>query len=414
MSLLLRILFYGAIAGTVTSTIYCGMVVAGAVRFARRKRREEQAPQDFLPPVSVLKPLHGTEPDLEENLRHIFEIDYPEFEVLFCARHARDAGLQMAQRIAADYPQIRTRFLTCGEPQFPNAKMWSMAALSKAAAYDTLVTSDADARVSRNYLRECVQELADPRNELASCLYVGRTSGGFWAQLDAVGKSVEMTGGILVADMIEGGTRFALGVTMVLRRGAFDKAGGYEDLGQYYAEDFVLGQRLAEQGYGVRMANYVVRLMVLPQGLRGSFRDQLRWMRSTRRSRPAGHLGTGLTYAVPFGLLGLAWGILAGHPLAGLLWLLATCANRWVMAAAVLWALEDEQAGKPTLIYPLRDLLGFAVWVASYMGDTMQYHGGAYSLGVGGRFEPVAPKVKPGSGANLPGGKLPGATARGK
>ena len=223
-----------------------------------------------------------------------------------------------------------------------------------------------------------------------------------------------MTGGILVADMIEGGTRFALGVTMVLRRAAFQKAGGYEDLGQYYAEDFVLGQRLAEQGYGVRMANYVVRLMVLPQGLRGSFRDQLRWMRSTRRSRPAGHLGTGPTYAVPFGLLGLAWGILAGHPLVGLLWLLAMCANRWVMAAVVLWALEDEQAGKPTLIYPLRDLLGFAVWVASYMGDTMQYHGGAYSLGVGGRFEPVQPKAKPVSGTDLPGGKLPGATARGK
>ena len=80
--------------------------------------------------MSVLKPLHGTEPDLEENLRHIFEIDYPEFEVLFCARHAHDAGLQMARRIAADYPHIRTRFLTCGEPQFPNAKMWSMAALA--------------------------------------------------------------------------------------------------------------------------------------------------------------------------------------------------------------------------------------------------------------------------------------------
>ena len=410
MSLFLRILYFGAVAGTVTSAIYCAMVLAGAVRFARRKRREAQAPMDYLPPVSVLKPLHGTEPDLEENLKRIFEIDYPVFEVLFCARHPSDAGLQMAQRIAAGYPDVPVKFLTCGEPRFPNAKMWSMAALSEAAAYDTLVTSDADARVSRDYLKRCVQELADPKRQLASCLYVGRTGGGLAAQLDAVGKSVEMSGGIFVADMIEGGTRFALGVSMVLRRGAFQKAGGYEDLGQYYAEDFVLGNRLAEQGYGVRMANYVVRLMVLPQGLRASFRDQLRWMKSTRRSRPAGHLGTGLTYAVPFGLLGLVWGLLTGHPGIGLLWLLATCVNRWVMAAVVLWALEDEQAGKPTLIYPLRDLLGFTVWLASYMGDTMQYHGGAYSLGVGGRFEPVDRKTKP----NLPGGKLPEAPVRGK
>jgi ceramide glucosyltransferase len=410
MSLFLRIVFYSALAGTVTSTIYCGMVLVGAWRFARRKRREEQTPVNFLPPVSVLKPLHGTEPDLEENLRRFFELDYPEYELLFCARHASDLGLLMAQRIATGYPEVRARFLTCGEPRFPNAKMWSMAALCEAATYETLVTSDADARVSRDYLRRCVSELADPKRDLASCLYVGRSSGGFAAQLDAVGKSVEMSGGIFVADMIEGGTRFALGVSMILRRDAFVKAGGYEDLGQYYAEDFVLGQRLAAMGRGVRMANHVVRLMVLPQGFKASFRDQLRWMKSTRRSRPAGHLGTGLTYAVPFGLLGLAWGLLAGHPGLGLLWLLATCLNRWVMAAVVLWALEDEQAGKPTLIYPLRDLLGFAVWVASYMGDTMQYHGGAYSLGVGGRFEPVVNKGKP----NLPGGNLPDAPMRGK
>ncbi len=398
MDLLQRTLFYSALTGTVTSAIYCGMVLVGALRFARRKRREERMPADFLPPVSVLKPLHGAEPDLAENLRRFFELDYPQYELLFCARHADDAGLQMAQRIAAGHPQVRARFLTCGEPQFPNAKMWSMTTLAEAAAYETLVTSDADARVSRDYLRRMVQEMADPQRELASCLYVGRTTGGLAAQLDAVGKSVEMSGGILVADMIEGGTRFALGVSMVLRRDAFAKAGGYEDLGQYYAEDFVLGQRLAEAGFGVRMANYVVRLMVLPQGLRASFVDQLRWMKSTRRSRPAGHLGTGLTYALPFGLLGLAWGVLAGHPAVGALWLLGTCVNRWAMAATVLWALEDEQAGKPTLIYPLRDLLGFAVWVASYMGSTMQYHGGAYSLGAGGRFEPVERKTKAKSG----------------
>jgi len=75
----------------------------------------------------------------------------------------------------------------------------------------------------------------------------------------------------------------------------------------------------------------------------------------------------------------------------------------------VLWALEDAQAGKPTLIYPLRDLLGFAVWVASYMGDTMEYHGGRYSLGVGGRFEPVQRKGKAGSA----GGVGPDARLRG-
>src|ERR1700679_898146 len=117
MSLFLRIVFYSALAGTVTSTIYCGMVLVGALRFARRKRREEQTPVDFLPPVSVLKPLHGSEPDLEENLRRFFELDYPEYELLFCARHAEDTGLRLAERIAAGYPKVRSKFIICGEPQ---------------------------------------------------------------------------------------------------------------------------------------------------------------------------------------------------------------------------------------------------------------------------------------------------------
>jgi len=401
MNLLLRILLYAALTGTFTSAIYCALVLAGAVRFARRKRREESAPAEFLPPVSVLKPLHGTEPDLEENLHRFFQLDYPEYELLFCARHETDTGLQLAKRIAAQYPKLRARLLVCGEPQFPNAKMWSLAVLADAAAHDILVTSDADARVSPDYLRRMVQELAQPERELASCLYVGRTTGGFAAQLDAVGKSVEMSGGIFVADMVERGTRFALGVSMVMRRDSLQKAGGCEDLGQYYAEDFVLGNRLANAGYGVRMANYVVRLMVLPQGLRASFRDQLRWMKSTRRSRPAGHLGTGLTYAVPFGLAGLLWGLCTGHFIAGLLWLLATCVNRWLMAAVVLWALEDESPAKPIFIYPLRDLLGFVVWVASYIGSTTYYHGGTYSIGPDGRFERISPAAASAPAADL-------------
>ena len=387
MRWLARVLFGMAALGTASSTIYSGMVVVGAIRFGRRKRREDAADATYLPPISVLKPLHGTEPGLEDNLQRFFEQEYPRFELLFCARHASDAGLTLARSVAARYPAVPARFLTCGEPQFPNAKMWSLAALAEAASFETLITSDADARVEPEYLRRCVQVLADPAVDLASCLYLGQTGGGFAARLDALGKSVEMSGGILVAEMVERGVHFALGVTMILRREGFLRAGGYSDLGQYYAEDFVLGNRLAELRPGsVRMSNHVIRLMVLPQRFRESFRDQVRWMKSTRRSRPAGHFGTGLTFAVPFGALGLAWGVVTGSVGHGLLWLLWTAISRSAMAACVLWALGDGQPERSVALYPVRDLLGGVVWVASYIGSTMHYHGGAYELGPGGRF----------------------------
>ena len=332
------------------------------------------------------------EPGLERNIESFFEQEYPEFELLFCARHETDQGLQLAQRVGARYPQVDARYVTCGEPMpnFHNAKVYSLAKLDSVAKHALFITSDADVRVRKDYLLRMVQNLKDPMIGLASCVYLGTTDHGtkarFSSQLDAVGKSVEMTSGVLVADMLEG-TKFALGASMAVRKESFRVAGGFEELGQFYADDFVLGNRLAAQGVGVRMATHVIRLMVqdTPFGL--SFRNQLRWMQSTRRSRPLGHLGSGLTFAVPFGLVGLLWGLLSGHALLGLGCLLGMIFNRWLQAGAILRVLGDKGWLRGMLLYPLRDLLGSVLWLGSYGGDRFYYRGKIYRLKHGGRVE---------------------------
>jgi ceramide glucosyltransferase len=393
MSVVLHVLFYAAMVGSVTSTIYCGMVLAAAARFGLRKRREDRAPADFLPPVSLLKPLHGSEDGLERNIETFFEQVYPApFELLFCARYETDEGLQLARRVGARYPHVDARYVTCGEPmpKFHNAKVYSLEKLDSEAKNDLYITSDADVRVEPDYIRRLIQNLRDPHMGLASCLYLGtldnETQARLSAKLDAVGKSVEMTSGVLVADMLEG-TKFALGATMVVRRKSFQDVGGFGELGQFYADDFVLGNRLAEQGTGVRMASHVIRLMVQDTPFWLSFRNQLRWMQSTRRSRPWGHLGSGLTFAMPFGMMGLIWGLLTGHVALGLLWLAAMVVNRWLQAGAILRVMGDSGWLRGTLIYPLRDLLGSILWVGSYGGDKFYYRGKIYTLKDGGRVE---------------------------
>ena len=388
MRFVVQILYWVAAIGSVTSSIYCCMVVAAALRFGLRRRREKRAGADFLPAVSMLKPLHGTEPGMERNLETFFEQDYPEFELLFCARQETDEGLRLAKRVGARYPHVDAQFVTCGEPmpKFHNAKVYSLAKLDSVAKNDLYVTSDADVRVERNYLRQMIQTLKDPHVGLASCVYLGTTEGGFSSQIDAVGKSVEMSSGVLVADMLEG-TKFALGATMAVRRKSFQDVGGFDELGQFYADDFVLGNRLAKQGTGVLLATHVIRLMVQDSPFWLSFRNQLRWMQSTRRSRPWGHLGTGLTFAMPFGVVGLLWGVSSGHALLGLMWLAAMVLNRWVQSFAVLRALGDSNWLHGMLLYPIRDMLGSVLWMASYGGDNFYYRGKVYKLKDGGRVE---------------------------
>ena len=67
---MMNLLLVLSIAGIITSTMYALLVVAGAVRLAVRRRKS--LPGAFTPPVSLLKPLHGPEPDLESHSAELF------------------------------------------------------------------------------------------------------------------------------------------------------------------------------------------------------------------------------------------------------------------------------------------------------------------------------------------------------
>jgi ceramide glucosyltransferase len=379
-----------AVFGVTTSTVYSLMAALGAIRFCRRARASSA--RDFLPPVSVLKAVHGDEPDLEENLASFFEQDYPEYEILFCARQDSDLGLAAARRVAARFPRVKARILTCGEPPWPNARTFSLEIMRREARHPILVTSDSDVRVGPDYLASVVQPLADPRVGMVTCVYRGVTRHGLWAQLEAMGMSVEMTSGVLVAEMLEG-MQFALGPSMVMRQTTVEKIGGFEEVAQYYADDFVLGNWTATKaGETVALSTYIVEHHVLNADFKKSIAHQQGWATSTRFSRPKGHFGEVLTYAVPFGLLGMAALGATGHLALGLGLLAFTVMDRVLLCLLVAGCVvRDRAAARKAWLYPLRDLMGFCFWVRSYFGSRkLRYRGDPYELLPEGRLRKLA------------------------
>ena len=156
--------------------------------------------------------------------------------------------LTIARRVAARYPNIPASFFSTGEPPYINAKVASMELMEKSAAYDILVISDSDVRVTPDYLRAVALPFADARVGGMCCLYRGiAAGGGLWARLEAVGMSVEMTAGVLVARMMEG-MQFALGPTMAFRRETIRRMGGFKVTADYCADDFVLGNETYKLG----------------------------------------------------------------------------------------------------------------------------------------------------------------------
>jgi ceramide glucosyltransferase len=386
------------IIGTLSSTVYLMMVLVAARRYLRltkdQKRAAAATPDSKLPPVSILKPVHGVEPKLAENLASFFEQDYPNFEVVIGARDASNSALGVAREVCARYPHIPSRIVLSGQPTWPNAKAFSLDKMIADTRNNFLVLSDSDVLVERDLLRQLIPPLLNQENGAVTCMYRGVPAGDLASLLEGLGMSVEMPSGVLVADMVEG-MRFALGPVIAVRREVLAAIGGIRTTADYYSDDFVLGHEVWKAGFKVVLSHYRVSHVLLPQGWLKAVGDQLRWMKSTRYSRPAGHVGTGLTYAIPFGLVGWMAAVASGQPALGWTLLGIAFTNRVIQSVAIGWGIvRDPRALQFCWLYPLRDLLGFCIWLGSFASRNFQWRGEAYQFDEEGRITPVTPRLR--------------------
>ena len=379
-----------AVFGLLTSTVFAGIVLWAVPGFLRERRSALAQLADspgFTPPLSLFKPLNGIEPGLEQHLESFFTQDYPEYEILFCARTPEDAGLAVARRVAARHPQIVVKFLsTNGVPDYINDKVISMEKMESEAARDIFVISDSDVRVTPDYLRATALPFADPHVGGMCCLYRGVAQGGLWSRLEAVGMSVEMSAGVLAARFMEG-MQFTLGPTMAFRRETIRRMGGFKVTAAYCSDDFILGNETHKLGETVVLSHHAIDHIVLNTSFPDSIKHQVRWMKSTRFSRPKGHFGTSLTFSMPFALLALLAGIWLGHPFWGIDLFALGLATRLALSIAVgRLVVQDPSWFGLLVLYPMRDLMGFCFWAGSYLGRRILWRDRVFELLPGGRM----------------------------
>lgn len=383
------------LVGLASSTVFLFLTIFGALKFHRDARRAKAAsPQDSdFPAVSLLKPVHGLDARLKENVESFYLQHYGDYEILFAADTDDDPALAVVREIAARYPKIPTRILVNGKPPWPNPPAWSFHCMEQIAAHNILVTSDSDVEVQPDYLREVVAPLLDPKVGMLTCVYRGKNAGGFWSGMDAIGMSVEMTSGVLVANMLEG-MKFGLGPTIVVRKDSLEKIGGYEGIGDYFANDFIIGNFIEKAGYKVVLSEHIIDHVVPPMTFKKMWERQVRWAKSTRYSRPKGHFGTGLIFSVPYGILAFLGMAGLGHPGIGAALFGGAVLNRMVECLVAGWAVvRDPRALRCPWLYPIRDLLGFIVWCASYLSKGSVWRDNTYKLLEGGRIVRQTPAV---------------------
>jgi ceramide glucosyltransferase len=361
---------------------YCALTSFAAWRHRQSCRKRAPSPTSSTP-ISVLKPLAGADTGLRENLESFFSQSYDEFELLFAVRHESDPAVAIVEQLRRSYPGVPARLIVTGEPPYPNAKVFSLSLMCEAASHDWLLMSDSDIRVGPDFLSRISNEISSNRYDLASCPYRAIPGGGIWSLLEALGMNSEFWGGVVAAKQVEG-VHFTVGPTTVAHRKVID-AVPWASLSRYLAEDFVLGQKAAELGFRVDLSCCVVQHRLPAENAKANLSHRLRWARSSRRSRPAGYLGQVFMFPLALGIL---------TALAAPRLLPPVLASAAIFRAAAVfsvetWVLHDTLCRRYFPLLILQDLLGFAVWLAGFVGNEISWRGRRYYLRRDGTFDPI-------------------------
>jgi ceramide glucosyltransferase len=352
-----------------------GAVIA-ATRFARRR----VVLPDEQPPVSVLKPLHGAEPGLYENLLSFVEQDYPALQVILGVRSSSDGALPIAQALVADCAGRDIALVVDSRVSGRNLKVANLVNMLPAARHDILVFADSDMRVGRNYLATVTAPLSDPETGLVTCLYKGLPTGGLWSRLGALHINFSFLPSALLGEALgTGGGCF--GATIALRRSVLERIGGLAVVRDELADDHRIGTAVREAGYAVALSPYLVETSVSEKSFRCLWQHELRWARTVRLMAPMGFAGSIVTHAVAIAALAA---LFSGLSLTSLGFLAMSCILRWASARAIARMLRLPVVG--LWLLPLRDLLSFAVFIGSFCGRSVSWRDQLFRIEPSGRI----------------------------
>jgi ceramide glucosyltransferase len=373
----LKIIETLAVAGAVSGVAYYALCLWSAVRFLQARKAADKSVRPTQP-VSILKPLRGTDHEMFESFRSHCLQDYPEYEIVFGVSDANDPAIQLVEQLKAEFPQRAITLMVCRENLGANTKVSNLAQMVREACYEYLIVNDSDIRVEPDYLRRVLAPLADPKVGLVTCLYCGIANATLGSRLESLGISTDFCVGVLVAQTVENGIRFGLGSTLAFRRRDLQAIGGFEALVDYLADDYQIGSRIATLGLKVKLSDVVVDTFLPRYTLRGFFDHQLRWARTVRDSRFWGYVGLGLTFGLPWAVLALIFSRGAAWA-----WALLACTAAIRLAVAIVVGksvLQDRQVVRSLTLIPVRDVFALLVWIVSFAGHRVVWRGDHFSL----------------------------------
>jgi ceramide glucosyltransferase len=374
---------------TLTPFIYYGLAIFSSWRFFKRRSAAYSA-VPFTPPISILKPVRGSDPDAYENFASLCVQDYPDYEIVFCIDGPDDPIYGVITRLRNDFPETPIRVLFGSRSLASNDKVAKLARLTAEAEHEYLVINDSDVRVRPDYLRSLIAPLADPGTGAVTCFYLQSADNSLTESMQTMGMVSDFYAGILTDWNLEG-VKFALGPTIATTRQRLADFGGYQSIDNRPADDLLVGQLIAAQGYRVELLPYCIEVVADYASVADLLQKRLRWIVEMRHIRPWGHFGLLFTQ-------GLLWWAFAAMIAQSVPVVLGYFGAYFALRLTMTWligirGLRRRELWRKLWMIPMWDAAALCLWLSSFFVRSFRWRGGVYEIRNGLLF-PVTARAK--------------------
>jgi ceramide glucosyltransferase len=360
----------------IAATAFGSLCALGAAWAARRfVRQPASASPARWPDVSILKPLHGDEARLSENLETYFHQDYlGEIQFVFGVQDPNDRAIPVVKSLMERYPELDLRLVVNSAAYGANRKVANLINMGTFARHPVIVVADSDVAVGPNYLQTLASGLAQPGVGVVTCLYRGLPSAGFWSRLSSMAVHDHFLPGAILG-LALGLARPCLGATIALSRETLSRIGGFEVVANQLADDYALGSAVRRAGLEVVIPPMLVAHTFEDSSLNDVIRHELRWARTIFTINPLGYVGTSVTHALPLAIIGAA---LRGFDGWGLAAVLGALACRLFLKHRLTREFKLVNPGYALLL--VRDVLSFAIYFWSFLSPRVNWRGQAFTV----------------------------------
>ncbi len=356
--------------------LQCLLGLIAVRRFTGNGKAARSPAPALLPPVTILRPLCGNEPLLEEALISCFSQNYPAFQIVFGIQDPADPALEVVERLRQRFPACDSTVVVDSTMHGPNRKVSNLINMLPAARHEILVISDSDLHVPANYLERLVAEMVKPGMGLVTALYTGvpPAAKGWAAKMGATQISHHFLPGVLLSRAM--GRQDCLGSTAMFTRSTLERTGGFRALVGLLAEDNLLGQKVRALGLSIGLADIVPAATVPEPSFSPLWHHEIRWTRTIRELAPVSLCGSTMQYP-------LFWSAAAIGLAGGASWSVALFLLSWALRRGCAHGIDRalrRRVGRPAFptplwLLPLRDILSVIEIGASFWVDQVTWRG---------------------------------------